>query len=337
MIRFILSLALIATFAHGARSQQAAAPAAKLRELVTVTAELVRIGDLVENAGASANIAVFRAPDLGQTGAVQIARVTEALRQHDLANVDTGNLSEIIVTRLSRTITRQEIEERITRALAGQYGLGEARNLALTFDRDIRSVHLEATATAELAINRINVEPRTGRFDVVFDVPGSMAARRVTPLRYTGIASVMVETATATRAVARGEILKASDISIERRPKTEVAGDVLGAEQVVGMTSKRALRAGETVRSADLVKAEVVARNENVTIVVEMPGIMLTARGKALEAGAIGDLVSVLNIQSNRKIQATVTGPGRVTLVGATPFVAAATVPATNPERPSAE
>ena len=64
MIRFILSLALIATFAHGARSQQAAAPAAKLRELVTVTAELVRIGDLVENAGASANIAVFRAPEL---------------------------------------------------------------------------------------------------------------------------------------------------------------------------------------------------------------------------------------------------------------------------------
>jgi len=74
-----------------------------------------------------------------------------------------------------------------------------------------------------------------------------MAARRVTPLRYTGIATAMVETATATRAVGRGETIKASDIAIERRPKTEVAGDVLGAEQVIGMTSKRALRAGETV------------------------------------------------------------------------------------------
>ena len=43
-----------------------------------------------------------------------------------------------------------------------------------------------------------------------------------------------------------------------------------------------------------------------------MPGILLTVRGKALEAGAVGDVVSVLNIQSNRTVQATVIGPGRV-------------------------
>ena len=44
------------------------------------SAEVVRIGDLVENAGAAANIAIFRAPDLGETGSVPVARVIEALR-----------------------------------------------------------------------------------------------------------------------------------------------------------------------------------------------------------------------------------------------------------------
>ena len=45
-------------------------------------------------------------------------------------------------------------------------------------------------------------------------------------------------------------------------------------------------------------------RNETVTINYEVPGIMLTVRGKALEAGADGDVISVLNIQSNRTVQA---------------------------------
>jgi flagella basal body P-ring formation protein FlgA len=47
-------------------------------------------------------------------------------------------------------------------------------------------------------------------------------------------------------------------------------------------------------------------------------------RGKAVEAGALGDVVGVLNNQSNRTVQATVTGPGRVSIAAATPIVAAA-------------
>ena len=48
----------------------------------------------------------------------------------------------------------------------------------------------------------------------------------------------------------------------------------------------------------------------------EVPGIVLTMRGKALESGAEGDLVSVLNVNSKRTIQGVVTGPGRVTVMG---------------------
>src|SRR5215207_4849538 len=44
----------------------------RLKELVTVTSEVVRIGDLIENAGTSRGVPVFRAPDLGQTGAVLV-------------------------------------------------------------------------------------------------------------------------------------------------------------------------------------------------------------------------------------------------------------------------
>jgi flagella basal body P-ring formation protein FlgA len=70
-------------------------------------------------------------------------------------------------------------------------------------------------------------------------------------------------------------------------------------------------------------KPELVQRNETVTLIFEVPGIMLTVRGKAMEAGAEGDLVSVLNPQSKRTVQGTVTGMGTVTVVATRPRIAA--------------
>src|SRR4051794_25491281 len=55
---------------------------ARLKSQVTVSSDVVRIGDLVENAGAAANAPIFRAPDLGQTGAVPVRAVLEAVRPH---------------------------------------------------------------------------------------------------------------------------------------------------------------------------------------------------------------------------------------------------------------
>ncbi len=80
------------------------------------------------------------------------------------------------------------------------------------------------------------------------------------------------------------------------------------------MVAKRALRAGQAIRESDFAKREVIARNETVTISYEVPGIMVSIRGQALEPGAQGDLINVLNVQSKKTLQATVTGPGRVSV-----------------------
>jgi flagella basal body P-ring formation protein FlgA len=331
MIRTLLLLAGAIVLARAAAAAETA-PAPKLHELVTVASDIVRIGDLVENAGAAASVAVFRAPDLGQTGTVQVARIAEALRPHALNGLDTAGLDEVVVTRLSRAIAGREIVDRLTRAFAGRFGLGDAERLSVTLDREVRVMHVEAWATAELAIARMQVDPRSGRFDVTLELPGSAAARRL-PLRFTGAVAETVEAATLTRTIKRGEVIRASDVQIERRPKAEAGGDALAVEQAVGLAATRPLRAGQVMRSADLAYPQVIQRNEIVTILFQAPGITLTVRGKALEAGAVGDIVSVHNAQSNRTVQGTVAGPGRVTVAAAIPFTAAAVVPAAD-QRP---
>jgi len=320
MIRIVLALVMVAAFGHDATAEtKPAAP--RLRELVAVTSEIVRIGDLVENAGAATDVPVFRAPDLGQTGAVQVTRITEALRPYDLAGLDTAGLSEVVVTRLSRALTAKDVTDRIARAFAGQYGLGDAQNLAVILDREIRILHVEPTVGGDLVVSRMNVDPRTGRFDIAFELPGSTLSRRA-GLRFTGTVTETVEAATLTRSLRIGEVIKASDVTMGRRPKSELRGDSMGPDQVVGMAAKVALRSGQAVRTDDLIKPQIVQRNEAVTIYYEVPGIMLTVRGKAVEGGAVGDVIGVLNIQSNRTVQATIIGPGRVTIAAPGPLTA---------------
>ena len=104
MIR-TLTAALAGLVALGATC--AAAPEQErpvLKAEATVTGDIVRIGDLVEHAGIVAKVPIFRAPDLGSTGTVPADAVIEAVRNHALIGLDTGGVSEVVVTRASRTI-----------------------------------------------------------------------------------------------------------------------------------------------------------------------------------------------------------------------------------------
>src|SRR5262249_5766130 len=124
------------------------------------------------------------------------------------------------------------------------------------------------------------------------------------------------------RTVKAGEVLKTSDVVMERRPKSEVRGDGVSAADAVGLAARVAMRAGAVIRTDDLIRPQVVQRNESVTITYEVPGITLTAPGKATEAGAVGDVIGILNVQSNRSLQATVIGLGRVSIAAAIPIAA---------------
>ena len=324
MIRIlVLALLLVVPAAAAAQSSGDAPLAPSLRQNVIVTDELVRIGDLIDNAGAAAQIAVFRAPDLGVTGTVAVQRIVEAVRAHDVFAINTHGLKDISVTRASRNIGNTDIEERIASAIASQYRIADARNIGITFDRNVTTINVEPGIVGDLAVTRLSFDQRSGRFDVTLDVPGSHVVRRGA-LRFTGIAAEVVDTAVLTRQVARGDVLRASDVVIERRPKRDLATDgvaELGA--AIGMAVRQPVRAGQALRRADLMKPELVARNEQVTLIFQAPGISLTMRGTASEPGTEGDVISVMNTHSKRQVQGVVTGPGQVTVSTGKPRITA--------------
>jgi flagella basal body P-ring formation protein FlgA len=296
-----------------------------LRAEVQVSSDLVRIGDLVDNAGSAALIAVYRAPDLGTTGTLSAAEVVATLRTHHVIGIDTRGLTEVSVTRLSRALTAREVEQHIARALERRNGLGEAADIAVTFDRELRTLQLDA-GSGEMKPVYARFDARNGRFDAMFEIAGNNGAAP-TKLRFTGTAVETAEAAVLTRSVERNDILKASDVVTERRPKAELGPEPARRDLVIGMQARKPMRAGQVIRSADLGRPDIVQRDQMVTLVFRGDGLFLTMRAKATEGGAEGDTVNVMNLQSKRTVQGVVTGPGQVT-VSPPPPITTASIPA---------
>lgn len=322
MIRTLTAAALFAATANLALAQTAEPARPYLKHDVTVTAGIVRIGDLIENAGIVANIPIFRAPDLGTTGTVPVETVIAAVRPHALVGFDTGGLTEVVVTRAAREIPVADIEQTLARAIAGRFNVGAAADIKVYFDRDPRSIQVDTSATGDIQVGRLSYDSRSGRFDTTLEVPTGAGQRGL--LRLTGRAFATVETVMVSHTLERGAVLKAADLVVERRPRSEVGRDAIaGLDQAIGQAARNTLRPGQPIRSADLTKPEIVLRNEMVMLKFEAPGLMLTMRGKALGSGAEGDTVSVLNEQSKRTVQGVVAGPGLVVVISGAPRLAA--------------
>ena len=321
MIRtVILAITTLAVLgASAAASPEQLRP--KLRPQVVVTGDIVRIGDLVENAGIVAKVPIFRAPDLGSTGTVSVDSIIEAVRTHALVGFDTGNIAEVVVTHASRTIPAKTIEASIAQALSSQYRLGPVKDIAVNFDRELRDIQVGVDTRGEPRVTHIGFNGHSGRFDATIEIPTGSGGRSA--FRLSGNAAATVEVVTVARPLDRGEVLKGADVAMERRPRAQAGRDLItDRDLAIGLAARNPLQPGRPIRIADLTKPALVQRNETVTLVYQVPGVKLTVRGKAGESGAEGDVISVLNEQSKRTVQGVVVGPGRVVISTSSPRLA---------------
>jgi len=123
--------------------------------------------------------------------------------------------------------------------------------------------------------------------------------------------------------IARGDTISASDLTYRTAPDNTFGGAVTAMDQLVGMQTRRVLRAGEGVRAEDVRKPILVTKGSTVTMTFEAPGITLTALGRAMSEGGMGETVTVQNPNSFRLVSAIVIGPGQVRAQSAGATIAA--------------
>lgn len=132
---------------------------------------------------------------------------------------------------------------------------------------------------------------------------------------------VMADIPVLTRNMRSGEIISADDIAMQSINVRGYDQFVTSADQLVGQSARRSLVANRPIRPLDIGQPVLISRGQLVTILYQTDNMALTATGKAMENAGMNQTITVVNGQSNRTIQAVVTGPNLVTVHGMQPPV----------------
>jgi len=182
------------------------------------------------------------------------------------------------------------------RALAGQSGLPDAASLTVAFDNEIKPMQVEAAITAELRIVRLGYDPRSGRFDISLELPGSAIARKL-PMPFSpgsiqrGPSRQLVPNA---RPIAQGEVVRAKRPRARHGARRAKAAPNVIHEAEQGRrpwwpNGALARPARPSARSDFRQAGGWSLATSSVTISYEVPGVTVSIRGQALEPGAQGD------------------------------------------------
>ncbi len=283
----------------------------RLRANITVDAQYVTLGDLFDNAGDLGDRPVFQSPEPGQSGTVRADRIEEAARDNGLVWRDTGRVGAIQVSRASTILATEEITRVIEVSLRQRMNLSPSALLNVTLRGNIQQVHLPINFAGEIVVARLDIVGSTGQFRAEISARDDVSSRPL--LVVSGKATETARIPVLSRDIQRGETIRVADIEMIEIPRQRLTNDILHNPGLInGMAARRALSLGRPLSENDIEPPRLVLRNTRVTLVFSAPGMVMTARGRSLDDGALGDTVKVMNVSSNRMIEGIVQSNGDV-------------------------
>ena len=282
-----------------------------LKGSVVVEGPVVHLGDLFDGLGEQAATPVARAPAPGkrvQVGARWLAAVAQAFA---VPWRPSSQLDSSIIARSSIVIETQRIEDATIEALRRR---GIHGNLSLVLDNPALRLHLPSDSEPSLMVTGLTHNPQTGRFTAHLVAPaeGTPLARAT----ISGRAVEMVDVPVLRRRMLPGAVIRERDIEWRSVRADRLSRNVVRDQvNLVGKSPRRPIRASEPVRGSELREPILVPKNSLVTIRLQTERMVLTVRGRAMEPGAQGDVIRVVNTKSNTVISASVTEPGIVEVV----------------------
>ena len=114
------------------------------------------------------------------------------------------------------------------------------------------------------------------------------------------------------RSVKMGDVITSDLVTIEKREITNPREAIVAAEQISGMQAARYLNAGQVLTYNDLKKEQVMKKGQMVKAVAGQDYFEISVSAQAEENGAIGDVIKVRNLDSQKVVAARVVDKGLV-------------------------
>lgn len=315
MRRLFIAIAVTLIAISGAVSSAAAASQngapVLLKGKVVVDGPVVHLGDLFDGLGEQATTAVARAPAPGSRVQVNARWLAAVAQAYAVPWRPSSQLDSSVIERSSTVIETQRIESATIEALRQR---GAKGNLSLILDNPATRIHLPSDAESSLSVAGLTHNPETGRFTAHLIAPAE--GTTLAQVTISGRAIEMIEVPVLRRRVLPGEVIRAGDILWQGLRADRIARNVvLDPVNLVGKSPRRPIRPDEPVLGSELREPVLVPKNSLVTIRLQTARMVLTARGRAMEPGAQGDVIRVVNTKSNKIISANVTDAGTVEVV----------------------
>lgn len=288
-----------------------AAFAASLRTEGTIVENVLRLGDIFD--GLDADKAAFvlgPAPLPGQDMVLNARTLMRIALATGLPWRPAGVTDQIVLRRTAFTIQEKEITAALSDNLkeAGVDGRFEIR-----FNGMPPTLTLPQENPAGVEISGLDYDAQRGTFRATVSAPSQTGP--AVQAFVSGQVMRFVRVPVLRAALKNGDIIGARDIDWTEMPSRDVRdGAIMDAAALEGMTPRRGAPAGKPLMPSDVETPQLVARGDSVIIVYESGPIALTAQGRALQAGAKGDTVRVMNEKSHQSLDAFVTAEREVTV-----------------------
>ncbi|MGB8274231.1 MAG: flagellar basal body P-ring formation chaperone FlgA [Alphaproteobacteria bacterium] len=289
---------------------QPAAAAPVLRAQVTVDDDLIRIGDIFDDAGDKADVAIAPAPKMGRQAIYDATWLSNMATARGLDWRPESRFDRVVVERAGHQIEFERVRAAVKQAVNAAVS-AKRPGTFVDVDFDSRGYELYAppAVAPKVQVANVFIDDPAGKFAATVGVAGVDDST----VRVTGHIFEVIRVPVPTQRLGQSDVVAKADLRLIDVRTDQIGRDIVTDEdKIVGMAPRRMLPEGAPIREGDLKEPIVLPKGTLVSMVLATPYMVLTAQGRAVEDGAQGQVIKVMNTQSKTTVDAVVDGPGRV-------------------------
>lgn len=270
----------------------------KLKDAQVIQKEFLSLSDFFAGLDPTLDQEILEAPSVGQKKHYPHSWVVQLAKNFNINWVPEHNMG-IEFSRTSQETKTVNIQNEIQDYIVSNYPNRCVDPFEIKFDNALT----QNVLTSNNGENLVKNFQWVGRNNFVVTINSSARTQKI---RGTFFSVAYVPTLNKTKYP--GQVIEKEDISFTAVKEREITSKTLMVESdIIGKTlGRRMIKANTPIKEVDVVNPKVIKKGDLITIKVETKNIVITARGKAEKAAAVGDTVQVLNLQSKKTIEGIV-------------------------------
>jgi len=279
-----------------------------IKENSIITDNTIKLGDIFYGLTRDENRILGNAPQPGKDMVLNARTLLRIAKALDLPWRPSSNADQVVLRRDATIISYSQIKETLYTAL---YDEGIYGDYEISIPARYQKIILPANEPAKISVTNINIGSNRNVFEITLAAPS--AQNPIQQIKVKGQIHQVIHVPVLSNNIENGRMIRPSDIKIITiKEKNFSKGIIVDANKLIGMTAKRMLIAGRPIKEAEVIAPQMVERGQIVTLSLNKGTMNISTQVKALENGAKGDVIRVVNLSSNKSLQAIVTGNNQV-------------------------